>query len=61
MMRALGFFLVLLLWLALVGVGYVMFGGWILFFAALGVLWQVAKVMARKEAARKAAPADDGA
>lgn len=59
-MRNLGYFFLLLFWLVLVGIGFVMFGGWMLFFAALGVLWQVARLMARKEAARKAATVSGG-
>lgn len=54
-MKIVGFAVGLLLWLALVGVGYVYFGGWMLFFAAMGVLGVVARLLARKEAARKAA------
>ncbi|NML18905.1 hypothetical protein [Azohydromonas caseinilytica] len=59
-MKYLGFALLLLLWLALVGVGYVVFGWWMLLFATLGVLWPIAKIKARREAARKAAPTDGG-
>ena len=61
-MKYLGFALLLLLWLALVGVGYVVFGWWMLLFATLGMLWPIFKIKAQRDAARKAAapPPDDG-
>jgi hypothetical protein len=59
-MRVLGFVLLLLLWLLIVGVAYVQFGWWALVFATLGVAWPLARFKARKDAARKAAQADGG-
>ena len=59
-MRVLGFVLLSLLWLVMVYAGYVLFGWWMIAFATLGVMWQFFRLKARKEAARKAAQADDG-
>lgn len=57
-MRALGFVLLLLLWVVMVYAGYVLFGWWMVAFATLGAMWTYFKFKARQEAARKAAQAD---
>ena len=59
-MKALGFVLLLLLWLVLVYAGYVLFGWWMVAFATLGVMWTYFRFKARQEAARKAAQPGGG-
>lgn len=59
-MRALGFVLLLLLWVVMVYAGYVLFGWWMVAFATLGVMWTYFKFKARQEAARKASQPGGG-
>ncbi|WP_119154849.1 hypothetical protein [Caldimonas tepidiphila] len=54
-MRKPAWLFLLRLRLAVADAGWLMSGGRMLFFAAMAVLWQVAKFIARKEAQRRAA------